>query len=166
MGGTIVAVTQWLDTEEMAAWRGLIEVSTALHSVIEAQLLKGHALTEGEYAALVVLSEAPGRRLRMCDLAAKLFLTPSGLTRRLDRLVSERFVSRDPSPDDRRVSMATLTDAGFAKLEAAAPDHVCDVRRHLLDHLSRAEIVALASILSGLSAVISQGATAVVAGSP
>jgi DNA-binding MarR family transcriptional regulator len=76
----------------------------------------------------------------MCDLAVQLHLSPSGLTRRLDGLVRQGLVTREPSEQDRRVTLAVLTDAGFAKLQAAAPVHVDGVRRHLIGNLSRTQI--------------------------
>jgi DNA-binding MarR family transcriptional regulator len=133
-------MVDWLDDEEMRAWRGLVEVVADVQASLEAELLERFGITEGGYGVLVNLSEAPGRRLRMCDLAELLHLSPSGLTRRLDGLVRQGLVTRQPSEEDRRVTLAVLTDAGFAKLRAAAPTHVEGVRRHLLDHLSRTQI--------------------------
>ena len=133
-------MTAWLDDAEMRAWRGLVEVSTAVSAELNAELDDEFGLGERDYAVLVQLSEAPGRRLRMCDLAERLHLSPSGLTRRLDGLVRDGLVTREPSPDDRRVSLAVLTEDGFARLEEAAPAHVDGVRRHLLDHLTRQQI--------------------------
>jgi DNA-binding MarR family transcriptional regulator len=133
-------MVDWLDDEEMRAWRGLVEVVGDVQASLEAELLEGFGITEGGYGVLVNLSEAPGRRLRMCDLAAQLHLSPSGLTRRLDGLVRQGLVTREPSEQDRRVTLAVLTDAGFAKLEAAAPAHVDGVRRHLIGNLSRTQI--------------------------
>jgi DNA-binding MarR family transcriptional regulator len=130
----------WLDDDEMRAWRGLVELTGDVHAALDAELAAGFGLDEGDYAVLVNLSEAPGRRMRMCDLACRLHLSPSGLTRRLDGLVRDGLVAREPSPDDRRVSLAVLTDGGFARLEEAAPTHVDGVRRHLLDHLTRQQI--------------------------
>lgn len=138
--GRLGPVTNWLDDEEMRAWRGLVEVYAAVHASLEADLLEGFGMTEGDYGVLVNLSEAPGRQLRMCDLAEQLHLSPSGLTRRLDGLVRQGLVERRPSVDDRRVTLAGLTDAGFAALEAAAPVHVQGVRRNLIDNLTRAQI--------------------------
>jgi len=105
---------------------------------------------EGDYGVLVNLSEAPDRRLRMCDLAARLHLSPSGLTRRLDGLVRLGLVAREPSAADRRVTLAVLTDAGFAALEAAAPAHVDGVRRHFLRHLTRAQVRQLGTAFEAL----------------
>jgi DNA-binding MarR family transcriptional regulator len=137
LGGT---EPRWLDDEEMRAWRGLIGLTNAVHAALDAELVAGFGLDEGDYAVLVNLSEAPERRMRMCDLACRLHLSPSGLTRRLDGLVRDGLVAREPSPDDRRVSLAVLTGGGLARLEEAAPAHVDGVRRHLLDHLTRQQI--------------------------
>jgi DNA-binding MarR family transcriptional regulator len=104
----------------------------------------------------VYLSEAPDRSMRMCDLADLLQLSPSGLTRRLDGLVKAGFVTREPSVDDRRVMLATLTPAGFEALERAAPDHVASVRRHIFDHLDDDQVQALASIFQSIKAGLAQ----------
>ncbi len=102
-------MTDWLDDEEMQAWRGLVEVFSDVRASLETELTEQFDLTEGDYGVLVVLSEAPDRRLRMCDLARRLHLTPGGLTRRLDGLVARGFVTREPSTEDRRVVLAVLT---------------------------------------------------------
>ncbi len=103
---------------------------------LETESVERHGLAGGDYAVLVTLSEAPDERLRMCDLAVALHLSPSGITRRLDGMVKQGLVAREPSTEDRRVMLAVLTPAGRAALEAAAPDHVDAVRRHFLDHLT------------------------------
>jgi DNA-binding MarR family transcriptional regulator len=78
------------------------------------------------------------------------------LTRRLDGLVKAGFVTREPSTDDRRVMLATLTRSGFAALESAAPDHVASVRRHIFDHLDRDQVAALASIFQSIKSGLAQ----------
>jgi DNA-binding MarR family transcriptional regulator len=133
-------MADWLDDEEMRAWRGLVEVVADVRASLDAELLEGFGINEGDYGVLVNLSEAPDRRLRMCDLAARLHLSPSGLTRRLDGLVRQGFVTREPSAADRRVTLAVLTDSGVATLEAAAPVHVDGVRHHFIGNLSRTQI--------------------------
>jgi DNA-binding MarR family transcriptional regulator len=141
-------MANWLDDEEMKAWRGLVDVFADVEASLGSELVESHGISSGDYAVLVALSEADGHRLRMCDLASLLHLSPSGLTRRLDGLVKKGFISREPVPDDRRVTMAVLTHKGMTKLEKAAPVHVDGVRRHLLDHLSRTQIRQLGSVLS------------------
>jgi DNA-binding MarR family transcriptional regulator len=90
--------------------------------------------------------------MRMCDLAWQLQLSPSGLTRRLDGLVKLHYVGREPAADDRRVTLAVLTDDGMAALERAAPAHVDGVRRYVFDHLSREQIRALTDALETIGA--------------
>ena len=141
-------MAKWLDDEEMKAWRGLVEVFADVEASLGAELLENHGISSGDYAVLVALSEATGHRTRMCDLASVLHLSPSGLTRRLDGLVRKGFVAREPLADDRRVTLAVLTNKGMAKLEKAAPLRVDGVRRHLLDHLSRTQIRQLGGVLS------------------
>ncbi len=153
-------MVDWLDDEEMRAWRGLVEVFADVHASLEAELVAGFGITEGDYGVLVNLSEAPGRRLRMCDLAARLHLSPSGLTRRLDGLVREGLVAREPSAEDRRVTLAVLTDAGMARLEAAAPAHVDGVRRHFIGNLSRTQIRHLGAAFDALRRRRALGAAA------
>lgn len=142
-------MARWLDDAEMAAWRGLVVEMNHLMASLDADLAP-HDLTLGDYEVLVILSEAPERRRRMCDLAEMLRLSPSGLTRRLDGLVRAGLVRREPSPDDGRVSLAVLTPAGFARLEEAAPTHVDGVRRHLLDHLNATQIRQLGSAMDAV----------------
>ncbi len=147
---------RWLDDVEMAAWRGYIETVAALGAALDADLAP-HGLAIGDYEVLVRLSDAPGHQLRMCDLAGKLRLSPSGLTRRLDGLVKGGLVQRDPSSDDRRVMLATLTERGLQTLTQAAPDHVESVRSRFLDQLSLTEIEVLAGAFNKLRASLETG---------
>ena len=154
---------RWLDPAEMAAWRTYIETVTDLDAALGADLAPT-GLTTGDYQVLVYLSEMDGHAVRMCDLAGKLQLSPSGLTRRLDGLVQAGWVERLPSDTDRRVMLAALTPAGLSKLVEAAPVHVASVRRRMIDLLTRDELAAVASafgkIRAGLDAEQSLDATA------
>ena len=143
-GGYDDAVTDWLDDEEMAAWRGLVDVSARVMTELEAELEANHGINAGEYGVLARLSEVSDSRMRMCDLAAVLHLSPSGMTRRLDGLVRQGLVVRVPSDEDGRVMLAALTEQGRALLEEAAPLHVDGVRRHYISHLSRTQLRNLA----------------------
>lgn len=138
---------RWLTPDEMRAWRNLVELIAEIHAEQEAALVCAHGISGGEYGVLVALSEADGHRLKMCDLAAALHLSPSGLTRRIDGLSRQGLVTREPAPDDRRVVLAALTDAGMAKLESAAPTHVEAVRDSLIDHLSTDDVRLLVEVL-------------------
>jgi DNA-binding MarR family transcriptional regulator len=126
--------TNWLSPAEQEAWRNYIMTAHDLAAALEADLVP-HGLTMGDYEVLVWLSEAELNRMRMCDLAQALQLSPSGLTRRLDGMVKAGWVERASCAHDRRVMYAHLTTTGREKMEAAAPVHVESVRRHVLEPL-------------------------------
>ncbi len=142
----VATEVHWLDDDEMATWLLMVEVNTAIQAAIEEDLTP-HGLTSGDYGVLARLSDSPDHRLRMCDLAEVLHVSPSGLTRRLDGLVRDGFVAREPSADDRRVMLAVLTDDGYKKLQDVAPDHVATVRRQFIDHLSRSQLRNMSAAL-------------------
>lgn len=140
----------WLSEREMAAWRAYVETVSDLAGALEHDLAE-HGLTLGDYQVLVYLSEAERREMRMCDLADRLQLSPSGLTRRLDGLVAAGYVARRASETDRRVMMAVLTAEGLDALARTAPHHVASVRRHIFDHLDDAQVEAMASIFTAIA---------------
>lgn len=139
----------WLDEEEMVVWRAMVDVMASIEAAVEEDVMR-HGLTAGDYGVLARLSDAPDRRLRMCDLASALHLSPSGLTRRVDGLVKQGLVSREPSEDDRRVMLAVLSEDGNVRLRNAAPGHVGTVRRQFIDHLSRTQLRNLANALTAV----------------
>ena len=94
------ATTAWLDDDEMEAWRAFIETVVDLMGALEADLAEHH-LTMGDYQVLVFLSEVPDHAMRMCDLAARLQLSPSGVAT-VGRTRTGRPRERQPSVDDRR----------------------------------------------------------------
>ena len=145
--------TRWLDDLEMRAWRSYVETQADLNTAIESDL-RPTGLSLGDYQVLVFLSEAPDQRLRMCDLADDLQLSPSGLTRRLDSIVRRGWVERVASADDRRVMLAALTPEGLETLECAAPAHVDSVRRRLVDLLDEHELETLAAIFDKVRAAL------------
>lgn len=145
----VVAQTRWLNSTEAVAWRSFIESIGDLTTAFEAGLAE-HGLTLGDYQVLVYLSESEDRTMRMCDLAAALRLSPSGLTRRLDGLVKSGLVARNPSEADRRVMMATLTPTGWKRLQKAAPDHVENVREYLFDHLNSTQVKNMAEVFTAI----------------
>lgn len=140
---------RWLDENEQRAWRAYIECVGDLFTALENDLTE-FGLTMGDYQVLVYLSEADDQALRMCDLARRLQLSPSGLTRRLDGMVKAGWVRRQNSQIDRRVMLAELTDAGRTALDDAAPGHVASVRRHLIDRLDRHQVQVMAEIFTAV----------------
>lgn len=143
--------TRWLDDAEQASWRNFIHSVNHLMAALETDLAP-HGLTNGDYAVLVLLSEADDERMRMCDLATELQLSPSGLTRRLDGLVRHGWVERASCSSDRRVTYAHLTAKGRKKMEVAAPDHVASVRAHLLDPLGAKGVEQLGALFARVRA--------------
>ena len=141
---------KWLNQREMRAWRGYIETIGDLQNALEGDLADV-GLAVGDYQVLVYLSEQEDARMRMCDLAELLNLSPSGLTRRLDGLVRMGAVTRDPSPEDRRVTLAVLTPSGRRLLERVAPRHVMSVRRHFIDALTPQQIDVLGDVFEALA---------------
>ena len=140
---------RWLTADEMKAWRGFIEVVGRLNINLEADLAK-HRLALGDYQVLVYLSEADEHRMRMCDLADMLNLSPSGITRRLDGLVKAGLVARERSEADGRVMLGVLTPKGYEKLRTVAPQHVGSVREHFIDRLTPQQIASIGEIFETL----------------
>ena len=101
-----------LTAEELAVWRMLQRAQVRITRRLESELLVAHDLPLASYEVLMQLAEAAGRRLRMNDLADRVLLSRSGLTRLIDRLQREGLVTREACPDDARGLFAVLTDAG------------------------------------------------------
>ena len=157
--------TKWLTKDEMRAWRAFAEVNGHLLAALEGDLAP-HGLNLGDYEVLVLLSEAPDHQLRMCDLAERLGLSPSGLTRRLDGLVKSDYVERVPSACDRRVMLATVTGTGLEAMRVAAADHVASVRARLLDHLTPQQVEALGDIFTTVGAALGRQPAPALAAAP
>ena len=141
---------RWLDDDESRTWIAWILSTRLLWDELERDLQRDAAMPFSYYEILVMLSETPGRSRRMSDLADATQSSRSRLSHAIARLESLGWVRRETGPSDRRGALAVLTDAGFAALEAAAPDHVESVRRHLFDQLSPAQLVQLREISDAL----------------
>ncbi len=124
---------------EIDMWRTVLRAHSAATRRLEAELLAECGLPLGWYDVLLHLAEAPGRRLRMTDLADRVLLSPSGLTRLVDRLVDAGLIERASCPSDARGTFAALTAAGLERLRQAAPVHLRGVREHVTGRLSPAE---------------------------
>lgn len=138
----------WLNDREQSVWRLLVTVQARLDARLDQDLQATSPLNLNEFAVLVRLSEAPGRQLRMTELAEWLALSPSGLTRRVDGLARAGYVTRVTCPSDKRGSYAALTDEGFNVLHSAAAAHVVSVRHYLIDALGPEGVDQLGSALS------------------
>ncbi len=135
---------KWLTPAEMLALRGFITTSTDLVNLI-AKDLAPYGLDGGDYQLLAMLSEAPDQKLKMCDLADRLRLSRSGLTRRIDGVLKAKYVSQVRDNQDGRVVFAHLTKKGFDLIKKVAPYHLESVRSRMIDLLSPTEIRAFGS---------------------
>jgi DNA-binding MarR family transcriptional regulator len=136
-------VTDWLDADQQRDWRAFIEGSIRLIDVLDARLRERHELTLAEYEILVRLSEAPGRSMRMAELADLAYYSRSRLSHRVRRLEDRHLVRRKTATEDGRGVVAALTDTGFALLERAAPDNLRAVRAHFVDVVEAADLQAI-----------------------
>jgi MarR family transcriptional regulator, 2-MHQ and catechol-resistance regulon repressor len=134
----------FLSTEALGR---LLAAHATLTRELSASLVASHGLTMNDYGTLLLLSRAGEQGMRRIDLANQLQLSPSGITRLLDRLEDQGYVTKGECKEDARVSYAVLTDEGLAKLKDAAPEHVDDIERRLSAVLSEPEIETLAELL-------------------
>ncbi|GAA4563050.1 MarR family winged helix-turn-helix transcriptional regulator [Micromonospora coerulea] len=144
MSGTSAEALHPLTPDEEALVRSLGQVMYVLPRTIDADMVGDRQLPLTEYTALRNLSEAPGRQMRMNELAAACQLSLSGMTRTISRLETQGLVERVRSKEDARGWNAVLTDAGFARLQESWPSHLAAVRRRFLDHFEGFDLIQLA----------------------
>ena len=137
----------------MTALGRLVGAHASLTRALTARLVDEHGLTMGEYEVLLLLARAPDRQMRRIDLSREVRLSPSGVTRMLDRLEATGMVEKGFCRTDARVTYAVLTDRGFEKLRQSLPDHFEAIDRLLGERLEEDEIESLAELLGRLSDV-------------
>jgi DNA-binding MarR family transcriptional regulator len=130
---------RWLDAEESEAWRALARTLVRLPAALDTQLRRDAGISHFEYQVLALLSEAPARTLRMSELATLAEGSLPRLSQVVARLDQRGWIGRTPDPADGRYTLATLTDEGQAKVTRAAPGHIREVRRLVLDPLTKAQ---------------------------
>ena len=138
--------TRWLTREQLAAWVRLTAVLELLPTALDSQLRRDAELTHFDYYVLAMLSEAPERTMRMARLAANTTATLARLSHVVQRLESRGLLERVPCPGDRRATNARLTEAGWHKVQEAAPGHVTFVRDNVIDALTPDQIIQLTEI--------------------
>lgn len=128
-----------LAEDELSAWAGFLRVHATVNRKLDTELEQAEGLSANSYDVLIQLARAPKRRMRMTELADAVLLTPSGLTRLVERLERDGLVTRVRSDDDGRGAYATLTDRGRYRLRKATVPHLAGIRQHFLAPLSREE---------------------------
>jgi len=144
------AVSTRLDPTALASWRVFLRAHAVITRRLEAELLEERDLPLASYDVLVQLVDAPGRRLRMTELASAVLLSRSGLSRLVDRLQREGLVKREVASEDGRGMYAVLTPAGHSRLREAAPTHLRGVAEHMTSKFSDDELDALRALLERL----------------
>jgi DNA-binding MarR family transcriptional regulator len=140
-----------LDELELRAWQALLHAHHDVLGRLDAELRAEHGRSLTDYDVLLRLANAPDRRLRMTELAARVLLSPSGLTRVVDRLARDDLVRRERDPRDARVQLARLTSQGRHVLRRAALTHLRGIREHFTGRLTPAQLRAVADALEVIS---------------
>ena len=139
---------RWLSPAEQETWRAFLAATRLLYDELERQLQQEAGIPRTYFQILVELSEAPGRTIRMHDLADLTRSSPSRLSHAVSRLEEMGWVERVSCATDRRGALAHLTDKGFAALEAAAPGHAAAVRHYVFDRITPEQSDELGRILA------------------
>lgn len=148
----VAEAPRWLDEQEMAAWLPLMRVLHLLPQQLDRQLREQAGISHMYYMIMVLLSAQPDREMTLTSLAQGAAMIPSRLTHALASLEGRGWVERYRCTTDRRVQYARLTDDGLRALEQAAPGHVAEVRRTVIDVLSRRDLADLRRIAERIAA--------------
>jgi DNA-binding MarR family transcriptional regulator len=140
------AEPQWLTEDERRAWIALVALVEVLPSTLDVQLKRDGGVNHFEYQVMAGLSEAPGRAIRMSDLALFASGSLSRLSHAVGRLEKRGWVTRRTCPSDPRYVEAVLTEAGLDTMRLIAPGHVAEARRLVFDGLSARQVSQLEHI--------------------
>jgi DNA-binding MarR family transcriptional regulator len=135
-----------LSIQEAEAWRGMLRVHARVSGSLSAKLQAESGLSLPEYELLLHLFEHPTQRMPMSELSRLVLLTPSGITRMVDRLEARALVRRQSVRSDARVQHAVLTDDGRELVLKATGAHIAGLRERFVDRLSAGQVEALVEI--------------------
>ena len=135
----------------LAPWRAFVIAQAHVSRRLDEDLRAEHGLSLQEYVTLLILAEAPERRLRMGRLADLLALSKSGATRLIDRLVDDGFVARVTCSSDLRGAEAALTDAGVDRLRTAAPTHLRGIADYFLSAIDGDDLAVIERTMRSVS---------------
>ncbi len=146
----------WLTDEQQRVWRAFLRMSGQLNECIERDMQQTGGMPHAYYLILAMLSEAPGRSLRMNQLAEVVRSSQSRVSHAVSRLEEAGWVRRIPAPGDRRGQVAELTDAGHDRLLELAPGHADVVRSIMFDPLTPRQLANFADICSTVLAAMAE----------
>ena len=135
---------------DLDAWVNLLRAHAAMTRQLSTELSETHCLTLNDFDVLAQLARGPDHGLMRAELAERVLLTPSGITRLLDGLERAGYVAKGKCATDARVTYAVLTDEGRDKLRAASRTHLASVRALLTERFTRQELGQLAELLGRL----------------
>jgi DNA-binding MarR family transcriptional regulator len=141
-----------LTPQEAITWEGFVKAHAALARGLDADLRAAHGLPLADFEILSLLSREACQPVRMAALADSALLSPSGISRAVERLEARSLVRRDRCPNDRRGTLALLTESGAALVEAASTTHASAIRRRFLQRLTPAQLSALTEVLRSVLA--------------
>jgi DNA-binding MarR family transcriptional regulator len=136
-----------LNDLERRAWRAFLRSHACIVRRLEADLMARHKLPLAEFDVLCALALADGQQLRMSELADRVMLSRAGITRLIDRLVTDGLVARDRCAVDARGAYAVLTERGRSRVEEVTPGHLDSVRTFFVGTFSETELARLAELL-------------------
>jgi DNA-binding MarR family transcriptional regulator len=142
-GGDVKKGVYGLSVLEGAAWAGFLRAHLHLTRRLDADLQAAHGMSLSSYEVLLHLSWSPRQRMRMAELAESVLLSPSGISRLVDRLERDGLVARQASAEDRRGSYTVLTEEGLCRWREAHGTHIAGVRKYFLAHFTEAELRSL-----------------------
>lgn len=140
---TPVTDIEWLDEEELRAWRALQFMQMRLEHALARQLAADSTLSYPDYLVLVALSDHPDGRVRLFELGRTLGWEKSRLSHQVSRMARRRLVERERCDSDRRGAFVVMTAAGRRELVAAAPGHVAAVRRLFLHAVTADQLTVI-----------------------
>ncbi|MCW2876245.1 MAG: putative transcriptional regulator protein MarR family [Sphaerisporangium sp.] len=146
----MTSMTAEITPQQLIVWRMLQRAQVQITRSLEVELLGRHDLAPAAYDVLLQLSESPDQRLRMNDLADRVLLSRSGLTRLIDRLQRDGLVAREACTSDARGLFAVLTKGGEQRLSEATPTYLGAIRGQFLDLLDEEELRQCAVMLTKL----------------
>jgi DNA-binding MarR family transcriptional regulator len=140
-----------MNTDELAVWRSLLDTTTELRRLLATQLADDSSLSPGDYAVLLALSEAEGRRLRSSELAATMDWERSRLSHHLGRMEKRGLITREDCATDNRGAEVVITDAGAAAFAGATVPHLRAIKRHFADALTPEQFDDLRGVLRSIN---------------
>jgi DNA-binding MarR family transcriptional regulator len=143
-------VTNPLDELQFRVWREFVYAYSVVVPTLDRELMNALGITFNQFEVLVWLRRAGKDGLRMSDLASRVVLSPSGVTRAVDQLEHKGLVERCVFEGDKRGYLATITPQGKTFLRKATTFHLDGLRKHFLNHLTRAQLKQMADALEAI----------------